>query len=461
LARKIQVEILGDSNSLEAALGRAQTKTSKFGKSIAVASKFAAGALLGLGVAAKIGFDEMEQHQKVAAQTAAVIESQGNAANITAKQVNALAQSLLNKSGVDDEVIQSGENVLLTFRNIRNEAGKGNDIFNQATTATLNLSVALGKNMTSASLLVGKALNDPIKGMTALTRAGVQFTDKQKATITALIDSGHEMQAQKIILGELTKEFGGSAEAAGKTLPGQLNILKETFKNVAGELTTSLIPAILTLAGVLSTATHWMQRNQRATKIIVVSLAALAAGVLVVNAAYKVWRATTIVLTAAQAALDAALLANPVGLIVLAVIALGVAMVVAYKKSETFRKIVGMALSAVRAYANYARAAFDTIVGAVQRIISAVQTLIGYVHSLISALGQIHVPDIGGALGSLKSGVGGLIPGFRTSGGITPGGGGGQAQVHLYLDGKVFYSAMVSVDKDTRRRTGRSLIAGA
>ena len=50
----------------------------------------------------------------------------------------------MKKTGVDDEAIPSGENLLLTFTNIRNEAGKGNDVFDQATTATLDLSVALG-----------------------------------------------------------------------------------------------------------------------------------------------------------------------------------------------------------------------------------------------------------------------------------------------------------------------------
>ena len=63
-------------------------------------------------------------------------EVDGGSANVTAKQVDKLSASLMEKSGVDDEVIQSGENMLLTFTKIRNEAGKGNDIFNQATKAT-------------------------------------------------------------------------------------------------------------------------------------------------------------------------------------------------------------------------------------------------------------------------------------------------------------------------------------
>ena len=79
----------------------------------------------------------------------------------------------MKKTGIDDEAIQSGENLLLTFTNIRNEAGKGNDVFNQATETMTDMSVALGQDMKSRRRQLGKALNDPIKGITALSRVGV------------------------------------------------------------------------------------------------------------------------------------------------------------------------------------------------------------------------------------------------------------------------------------------------
>jgi hypothetical protein len=159
-----------------------------------------------------------------------------------------LAESLMRKSGVDDEAIQSGQNLLLTFTKIRNETGKGNDIFNQATKATLDLSVAMGKDLSSSAILVGKALNDPVKGASALSRAGVQLTKGQKEQIQAFVDSGRVLEAQKIILAELTTQFGGSAEAAGKTLPGQLNILKQTFSNLAGDLVSRFLPSLTGVA---------------------------------------------------------------------------------------------------------------------------------------------------------------------------------------------------------------------
>lgn len=224
---------------------------------VAKTAALAAGAagLAGLAATAKIGFDEFSQGQKVAAQTAAVLKSTGGAANVSAKQIDEMASSMLRKTGIDDETIKSGENLLLTFRNIKNEAGQGNDIFTQTTSIMTDMSVALGEDTSSAAIQLGKALNDPIKGVTALQRVGVSFTADQREQIKTLVDSGKTMDAQKLILHELTKEFGGSAEAVGKTLPGQINIAKETFRNWAGELVGKTIPVIEDLISWLRD--HW------------------------------------------------------------------------------------------------------------------------------------------------------------------------------------------------------------
>jgi hypothetical protein len=245
----LTVPIIADTSGLVRGLGRAQGRLRTFGK-VAVLAAGAAG--IGAMVQTlRIGTAEFMEQQKVAAQTGAVLKSTGGVANVTAKQIESLSTALMKKSGVDDEAITSGQNLLLTFTKIRNETGKGNDIFDQATVATLDLSVAMGKDLNSSAILVGKALNDPVKGATALSRAGVQLTKGQKDQIEAFVESGRVLEAQKIILGELTTQFGGSAEAAGKTLPGQLNILKQTFNNLAGELAATFLPGIATAATAL------------------------------------------------------------------------------------------------------------------------------------------------------------------------------------------------------------------
>ena len=75
--------------------------------------------------------------------------------------------------------------------------------------AVLNFSVALGTDAESAAIQMGKALNDPILGISALGRAGVQFTESQKEMIATLVESGDVVGAQSIILAEF--DYNGAA----------------------------------------------------------------------------------------------------------------------------------------------------------------------------------------------------------------------------------------------------------
>ena len=214
------------------------------------------GALAGIGVTKLLSdsIGEAREAQKVGALTEQVIKSTGGAARVSAKHVGDLATALSNKVGVDDEAIQSGENMLLTFKNIRNEAGKGNKIFDQAARTTTDLAAAMAAasggelNMRSASIQMGKALNDPVKGITALSRVGVTFTDGQKAQIKTLVESGNVMGAQKIILRELKSEFGGAA-AAQATAGDKAKV---AWKNLEEQIGTALLPVVDDLANRLT-----------------------------------------------------------------------------------------------------------------------------------------------------------------------------------------------------------------
>jgi hypothetical protein len=233
------------------------SKSGSSGGSIFKAFAGIAAAASGIFVGARIfkGFiDEATEAQVTSAQTAAVLKSTGGAAKVTTAQIGDLANALSLKAGVDDEVIQSGENVLLTFTKVRNEAGKGNDIFNQGTTVALDMSKALGTDLQGSVIQVGKALNDPVKGITALQRVGVSFTAEQKKQIKTLVDTGDTLGAQKVILKELNTEFGGAAAASATS--GQK--LQVAWKNVEETLGGLLLPTLSKvadwLAGVLPKA---------------------------------------------------------------------------------------------------------------------------------------------------------------------------------------------------------------
>lgn len=185
---------------------------------------------------------------KVSAQTEAVIRSTGGAAGVTAGQVGDLANALAAKTGIDDEAIQSGQNLLLSFTQVQNRVGAGNDIFNQASKTLLDMSAAMGGDAKGSAIQLGKALNDPVAGLTALTRVGVTFSAAQKEQIKGFVAVGDVASAQKVILSELNKEFGGSAEAQA-TGAAKLQVV---LGNLREEIGGKLLPVVTTVADFLS-----------------------------------------------------------------------------------------------------------------------------------------------------------------------------------------------------------------
>lgn len=343
----------------------------------------------------KDAVSEARESQKVNALTESTIKSMGNQAGISAKQIGDLATSLSNKTAIDDEVIQSGANLVLTFGNIKNAAGAGNDVFNQTVGLANDMSVALGQDMKSSSIQLGKALNDPIKGVSALSRVGVSFTAQQKEQIKTLVESGDVLGAQKVILAEVQKQFGGAGEAAANPMEK----LKVTIGNLKETIGTALLPildrfatyvtknlpswietgkqAIETLKtawstispvveaafavfknvggfflehkgvllGVVGAVTALMVVTQAHAAVMAVQaaggIAAYIAQMGIVQTATKVW-------TAVQWLLNTAMLANPITLIIVAIVALIAIVVLAWKNSETFREIVIGAWNAIK-----------------------------------------------------------------------------------------------------------------
>lgn len=181
-----------------------------------------------------------------------VTDAQGKSAFLTQKHIEDLAQSLEDKTTIDNKEIQAAENLLLTFTKVRNEAGKGNDIFDQSTAVLTDLATAMHTDVSSGAIKLGKALNDPLKGITALTKIGVTFSEQQKKQIAHFVKTGQVAKAQKVILAELTKEFGGSAAAAADTYAGKQRRMKDAIEGVQVALATALLPALTNVSTKLS-----------------------------------------------------------------------------------------------------------------------------------------------------------------------------------------------------------------
>lgn len=163
------------------------------------------------------------ESEKAVAQLEAALKATGNVVGFTSKQLQDMASNIQKVTTFGDEAVMTAQTMLLRFTRI------GHDVFPEAIKASTNLSAALGQDLTSSAQMIGRALDDPIQGVTRLRRAGVQFTEAQKEQIKTLVQSGRGLEAQKLILDEVTKRYGGAAEAARNTLGGALTSLKNAF----------------------------------------------------------------------------------------------------------------------------------------------------------------------------------------------------------------------------------------
>lgn len=187
--------------------------------------------------AMKASIELAKEQIRVEKQLDTVLRSTGGAAGLSADEIKTMASSLQDVTNFGDEATIAGQNLLLTFTNI------GRDIFPSATKTMLDMSSALNQDLKSSAIQLGKALNDPIQGVSALQRVGVSFSTEQETMIKSLVETGHLVQAQTLILDELQKEFGGSAEAA-RQADGGIQAAKNAFGDLGEVIGAKTLPAV-------------------------------------------------------------------------------------------------------------------------------------------------------------------------------------------------------------------------
>ncbi|GAA4503135.1 hypothetical protein GCM10023172_27490 [Hymenobacter ginsengisoli] len=160
------------------------------------------------------------------AQFDATLRSTGNAVGIARGELLKMSTDLMGKSLFDDDAITGAQSILLTFHNIKGA------VYKEAVPAMLDMATKMHLSLDSAAQLVGKALDSPKEGLSALTRMGVRFSDSQQAMIAKFVKTGQAAKAQSLMLQELKVQFGGSAEAASKAGTGGWTVLYNRFNNV-------------------------------------------------------------------------------------------------------------------------------------------------------------------------------------------------------------------------------------
>lgn len=202
------------------------------------------------------------ESERVTAQMNATLTSTKHAAGLSAQQLEALSVQMQRLTSYSDDAVMSAQNLLLTFTNITGGT------FEEATRVVLDMSTALGTDLKSSAIQLGKALQDPINGVSALARVGVNFSESQKEVITQMVKTGDTIGAQKLVLAELNKEFGGSATAAAKTFGGQMEQLRNQVDDLQEEIGHGLTAAISNVVYAFKDATAGMQSTVDTGKLV-------------------------------------------------------------------------------------------------------------------------------------------------------------------------------------------------
>lgn len=241
--------------------------------------------LAGLGIAyagaafLKDSVKQWNESEQSLAQLNATLKSTGGAVGLSSDALQAQAKALQNITTYDAGAVIGMQSLLTKFTQIKGA------IFTEAVPAIVDLSAKMGTDLKGSAIQVGKALNDPIKGVSALQRVGVSFTESQKKLIKTLVETNDIAGAQKIILGELNTEFGGSAEAMGKAglgpitmMQNKLNDVKEEIGGLVAKIVIGLMPTIEKMVKGLGMAVQWIKEHQKTVSSLAVSIGTLVIG---------------------------------------------------------------------------------------------------------------------------------------------------------------------------------------
>lgn len=223
----------------------AKKEFADFGKSIGVAfAAVGAATLAGAAALVRFGSDAIKAGEEVAIannRLAQINKSMGLFGGQTAavtKRLIDFANANELTVAVDAEVIKATQAKLLTFKELGQTADEAGGAFDRATIAALDLAAAGFGSAESNAVQLGKALQDPIKGLAALRRAGVTFTEAEKEKIKTLVQSGQILEAQNVILSAIETQVGGTAQATAKAS----DIMDIAFTNVSEAIGLALLP---------------------------------------------------------------------------------------------------------------------------------------------------------------------------------------------------------------------------
>ena len=304
----------------------------------------------GLGIAAlfegfefikqsKESFDKLEES---AMKVNAALASTKGIAGESADELERMAKVQSGKVLFGRANIEDAESMLLTFTQIRGE------IYEKTLPAIENFATRFKMDLPEAANMLGKALNDPAKGMTRLQRQGVVFNEAQRETIKNFMATGQVAKAQSVILQELQTEFGGLAEAMTKTDEGKVQMAKKgwaeikiTVGELVSKLEVSLIPILNGIIKALKGVIDFFKSTSESAMIFKDVMIAVSAAVAAYYGYVLLAAGATKLVTIATWGWNAAMAANPITWVIMLIVALVAALMYCWDKFKGFREFMG------------------------------------------------------------------------------------------------------------------------
>lgn len=273
--------------------------TKALGPVVAKGAKILAGLFVGKQVVgvARAGIAELAEAEKQVALLGGQLRATGGAAGITAAHIQDLAAANLQLAGTDDEVTLAAERVLLQFNRITAAGG----VFDETLRSAQDLALVTGQDLPAATRVLGLALQDPLKATRLLRSENIALSASQQEQIKNFIAAGNILGAQRVILDQVARSVGGTAEQYGTTLAGDLQRAQEELENTKASLLEGATPALELFAsatGVASDAIQGLPVIPRSVLSSVLALAGFAPSLLQL-------RSTLLSTSAAKAALAA------------------------------------------------------------------------------------------------------------------------------------------------------------
>jgi hypothetical protein len=476
----ININILSNFNGagfdkLSRELGRLSTpieKVAAVSRSLAPAAIIGLTALSGMAVGAVRAAEEAEVADNRLQNIAESMNLFGSSTDQVVKRMTEFADATMLATAVDDEIIKSTQAKLLTFANLAKTADQVGGAMDRATLAAIDLAAAGFGEAEQNAVQLGKALQDPVKGITALGRAGVTFTEQEKEKIAVLVESGKVLEAQDMILSAIETQVGGTA-AATATSSAKMSV---AFGEMSESIGKALLPLVQTLVPLMVSFFNIVGENSGVVAVLAGIFAGLAVAILAVNFALN---------------------ANPIVKVItlIAALAAGIVLLInwlvnLYGGWDKLFKDIGTWLAnfvvgfknALNAIGGFFRTVFDgitaiaknalngviTVIEAyINRVIGGVNTLVDMINTVLTAGKVIGINVKLGKIAPLN------IPRLAEGGIVLPRPGGvlaniaegGQAEAVIPLDrlgsfgqGQTTYNITVSGGLATGSDIGRSVV---